>query len=411
MGGNAHLGEKRRRSFEGLPGGCKRVKIALVAPTEIPARRANTIQVMKMAQALVETGHDVRVTSPSAPPSTLSQDRESRAWSNMASLYGIRSQFPVEWLPIRPWMRRYDYGLKAVRWAHRWGTELLYTRLPQCAALASLMGISTIYEIHDFPAGLMAGWLLRGFLAGKGAVRLVVISQALAQDLAAHFNISRRASFYLVAPDGVDLARYENLPSPREARQKLPVGIGRRLGEFVAGYSGHLYAGRGVEVILGMAACLPQVSFLLSGGEPEDVKRVQAQAADMGLNNVILTGFIPNADLPLYQASCDVLLMPYQAQVAASSGGDIARYLSPMKLFEYLACGRAILSSDLPVLRETLTPEIAILLPPADVSTWVTAVQGLLSDPVRCQVLGDAARQVAGQYSWENRARRILDGL
>ncbi len=118
-----------------------------------------------------------------------------------------------------------------------------------------------------------------------------------------------------------------------------------------------------------MAECLPEVTFLLVGGDPEDVGRLQAQAK--GLKNVILTGFIPNVDLPLYQAACDVLLMPYQRQVAASSGGDIARYLSPMKLFEYLACGRAILCSDLPVLHEVLNPENAVLLPPDDTQAWV----------------------------------------
>jgi glycosyltransferase involved in cell wall biosynthesis len=385
------------------------VKIALVAPTELPARRANTIQVMKMAQALAEIGYEVRVASPAA--SAAPQDLDSRAWDNLRRLYGLHTPLPVEWLPARPELRRYDYGLHAVRWAQHWGADVLYTRLPQCAALASLRGMKTIYEIHDFPTGMMVGWLLRGFLGGSGAARLVVISRALEQDLTTRFTIPQRPFFTLVAPDGVDLIRYQDLPTIQEIRKRLPPKISEQLAQFVAGYSGHLYPGRGVEIILGMAARLPQVSFLLAGGEPEDVKRVQTQAGNQGLRNLILTGFVPNADLPLYQASCDVLLMPYQEHVAASSGGDIARYLSPMKLFEYLACGRVILSSDLPVLRETLTPETAILLPPADVSAWVKAVQDLQSNPTRRQELGEAAQKIAAQYSWENRVRRIMDGL
>ncbi len=387
------------------------MKIAFVAPTELPARRANTIQVMKMAQALVETGHTVCVASPSARAPSASVNQYSRAWDNLAHFYGLRTQFPVEWLPARPWLRRYDYGLFATRWARRWGADLVYTRLQQCAAFASLTGMKTILEIHDFPAGFMADLLLRCFLKGRGATRLVVISRALAQDLTARFNLPQRPAFTLVAPDGVDLNRYEDLPTPLEARKKIPSEIGERLGAFVAGYTGHLYSGRGVEIILAIAARLPQVSFLLVGGEPDDVSRLQAQVAEQGVNNVILSGFVPNADLPIYQASCDVLLMPYQEHVAASSGGDIARYLSPMKLFEYLACGRAVLSSDLPVLRETLTPETAILLSPKDISSWVEAVQGLQSDSAKCRKLGESARRLAGQYSWENRVRHMLDGL
>ncbi len=144
---------------------------------------------------------------------------------------------------------------------------------------------------------------------------------------------------------------------------------------FTAGYTGHLYAGRGGELMIELAARLPEITFLLVGGEPPDVARLQAKVNARQLDNVILTGFIPNADLPLYQAACDVLLMPYQKPVAASSGGDIAPYLSPMKLFEYLACGRAILSSDLPVLREVLNPANAVLLDPETSRAWAAALR------------------------------------
>ncbi|MEA3349880.1 MAG: glycosyltransferase, partial [Chloroflexota bacterium] len=176
-------------------------------------------------------------------------------------------------------------------------------------------------------------------------------------------------------------------------------------------YSGHLYPGRGAELILAIAARLPEINFLLVGGEPRDVELVRAQAANQNIDNVTLTGFVPNAELPRYQAACDVLLMPYQRKVSASSGGDIARYLSPMKLFEYLACGRPILSSDLPVFREVLSSENAILLPHHDADAWVAAIRELQANPVRCQALGQQARRDAQKYTWESRAQRILEDL
>jgi glycosyltransferase involved in cell wall biosynthesis len=103
--------------------------------------------------------------------------------------------------------------------------------------------------------------------------------------------------------------------------------------------------------------------------------------------------------------------MPYQRKVAASSGGDISRYLSPMKLFEYLACGRVILSSDLPVLTEVLNPENAILLPPEDVNTWVAGIQKVRDDPRYGLRLAERARCDALRYTWEARAARILEGI
>jgi glycosyltransferase involved in cell wall biosynthesis len=391
------------------------MKIAIPAPSYIPARRANTIQVMKMAQGFIQRGHQVLLMAPGAPPG-----EGEREWESLANHYGLQDRFPVEWLPANPRFRRYDFAWLSIRRARAWGADLVYTRLPQAAAYSSWTGIKTIQEIHDLPQGRLGPIFFRGFLKGRGACRLVLISQALLADLALRFEVPEAPPFTIVAPDGVDLARFTGLPEPAQARVYLAVnpGFAQTLNaaallpeKFTAGYSGHLYPGRGSELILEMAAQLPEVTFLLVGGEPKDVAGLRESVSQQGLRNVILAGFVPNAELPLYQAACDVLLMPYQHRVAASSGGDIGRYLSPMKLFEYLACGRAILSSDLPVLREVLSDENAILLPPEDVQAWAEALQGLESDPERRSRLAARARQEAGKYSWEARAAKILQGL
>jgi len=104
-------------------------------------------------------------------------------------------------------------------------------------------------------------------------------------------------------------------------------------------------------------------------------------------------------------------MMPYQPRVAASSGGDIGRYLSPMKMFEYMASGRAILSSDLPVLREVLTSQNALLLPPEDVVVWVTALQELRQNPHLRNGLAEQARRDVVRFTWESRAKRVLEGI
>lgn len=383
------------------------MKIALIAPTYLPARRANTIQVMKMAQAFTALQQEVRVLVPVAPGE---RPALPIPWEQLAGHYGLQHRFAVEWLPARPWLRRYDYGFSAVRRARNWGAQLVYTRLPQAAAIASGWGMATIFEIHDLPQGMLAPWLLARFLRGSGARALIVITAALATALTQRVGALNQspAPRLLVAPDGVDLARYQRLPTPQEARQSLPPAFRLPPSAFVAGYTGHLYPGRGADLILDLAAQLPEVSFLLAGGEPADVARLQAEAQAHRLGNVILTGFLPNAELPRYQAACDLLLMPYQRQVAASSGGDIAPFLSPMKLFEYLACGRAILSGDLPVLREVLNEGNALLLPPDDLAAWVAAICELRAQPDRCAALAAQARRDARQYSWEARAARIL---
>jgi glycosyltransferase involved in cell wall biosynthesis len=368
------------------------MKICLIAPTYLPSRRANTIQVMKMAQAISVLDHDVNVLAPRAEKMA-----NDPSWDDLAHHYGLQHPFDVKWLPVNPRLRSYDYGLKSVLQSQRWGADLIYTRLPQAAALASFLGKNTIFEIHDLPQGVLGPWLLNRFLGGSGARRLVVITRALRDDLAL------RNFPTIIAPDGVDLERYGNLPDPVEARHELSLPD-----QFTVGYTGHLYPGRGVDMLISLAARLPEMSFLFVGGNPKDVEQTRKKVQIGELNNITLTGFVPNSELPAYQAACDVLLMPYQRRVSASSGGDIAPYLSPMKLFEYLACGRAIISSNLPVLCETLNAENAILLPPDDVDAWVLALQDLRANPERGEALGHQARQDAQAYSWEDRAQKIF---
>ncbi len=405
------------------------MKIAVVAPTYLPSNRANTIQVMKMTQALMENGNEVRLAVPAGRASIV-----SHRWEHLAHRYGLHQEFEIEWLVSSPVWRGYDFGWRAMQWAKGWGAHYVFTRHPQTAAFCSQNGIPTILEIHDIPHGWGGGMLFKGFLNGKGRRRLVVITQALADDLASSFSalapfVSAHAEgpvakasriyspgFVFIAPDGVDLVRYAGLPAPHAARVALAqIRSSSRVDlpadKFTAGYTGHLYAGRGTGLLLDLAQRLPQITFMVAGGEPAQVEALRGEAEKRGLKNMYITGFIPNAELPLVQAACDVLLMPYQERVAASSGGDISRYLSPMKAFEYLACGRPIVVSDLPVFGEIFDDNNSVRIVHSDVDEWAQALVTLQNDPRLCKKLTEHARLDVQQYEWKGRAARILEGL
>lgn len=371
------------------------MKIALIAPGAIPANTANSMQTMKMAQALAGLGHSLRVYA-------LRGDSQT-SWQHLAAHYGLTTKFEIEWLPAAPWLRRYDFAWRAVRAAQRWGADLVYTRVPQAAALVARR-LPTIFELHDMPSGTMGPWLLRRFLHSRNARKLVVNTQYLAQRISGVYLIPQQVGFLTLAPNGVDLQAYDDLPDSVSARKKLGLREG-----FTAGYTGHLYKGRGISFIFELARRLPDTQLLLVGGRPADVAARKEQTRDLA--NVRIVGFVPNVELPLYQAACDVLLMPYSRQVAGSSGTDIAAYTNPLKMFEYLAAGRPIIASDLPILHEVLNEENSAILADQNLETWVKALTGLRDSPARRESLSAAARKTAANYSWEKRAQRVLQGL
>ncbi len=82
-----------------------------------------------------------------------------------------------------------------------------------------------------------------------------------------------------------------------------------------------------------------------------------------------------------------------------------------MKMFEYMACGRAILSSDLAAIGEVLSDRNAVLCPPEDAGAWASALDGLLADAPRRDTLAQNARQDAQAYTWLERERKALEGF
>ncbi len=373
------------------------MRIACVSTSRVPASTANSIQVMKVCQALARAGGEVTLFVPG---------RTHVPWLELAPFYGLSQPFDTRWIPSAAPLKRYDFAFRAVNGAGRLKADLLYTWLPQAAVIGLRRRMPVILEVHDRPTGRMGPWLLRKAVELPGRKRLVIITHALYRAIQDEYDIRPAPEDVVIAPNGVDLERYQDLPEPAQARRQL--GLPDRM---TAVYAGHLYPGRGMELLVQLARALPQVHFLWVGGNPEPVAAWRERISAEGLENITLTGFIENRMLPLYQAAGDVLLMPYEKSVAGSSGGDSADICSPMKMFEYLACGRAILSSDLPVLHEVLNEQNAVFCPPEDPECWQKALAELLAEPERMLRLGAAARVAAGGYTWQQRTERILAGF
>jgi len=373
------------------------MKIVCIAASFIPANTANSIQVIKASQALAALGHEVHLLVPGEVEAD---------WDELEAHYGLREQFEIRWIPENLTFRRYDFAYKAVRKAQRLEPDLIYTWVLQAGVLALWRMLPVVLELHDRVTGRMGPWLFNRFWHAKAQKRVLTNTAALRRDIISTHDLADFSDQIRVGPNGVDLARYRNLPAPGEAREALGLQAG-----FTAGYTGHFYAGRGMGLMYDLAKALPEIQFLWVGGEPADVTLWKNRAQQDGLDNLTLTGFVANSHLPIYQAAADVLLMPYETQIAGSGGGDSGDIASPMKMFEYLAAGRPILSSDLPVIHEVLDDSTAVFAPPEDFSSWKSTLERLHQDPGRCEALGKAAREKARQYTWRARAEKALDGF
>ena len=374
------------------------MKIALITNSRIPSLTANSIQAMKVAQALMQLRHDVRMFAPA--------ETQPVAPELLITHYGLRLSPPLELLPSISGLKRLDFIVHAQRAAQKFGAELIYTWLPQSAALGVWMKYPVVLEMHADVTGRMGAWWLRQFWNAKGKKTMTVTTSALRKALERSTSLKLENEAVLVAPNGVELERYESLPSPSEARRQLNLPDG-----LTVGFTGHIYPGRGAELLFELAKQMPRVNFLWVGGTPELVSFWRSKLEGERVANVTMTGFVEHSKIPLYQAAADVLLMPYSRSILASSGQDIAEVINPMKMFEYMAAGRAIVCAELPVIREVLNEGCAVLVEAGNFGKWKLEIESLLAHEPRRLALGAQARKDVERLTWVKREEMVMERI
>jgi glycosyltransferase involved in cell wall biosynthesis len=370
------------------------MNIVAIAGSTIPSDTANSLQVMKACQALVQIGHQLTLLVPAA---TSAENKSV----DLQKHYGLQTDFPIEWLSSS---NRRMFTWDSVRGARMLKADLVYSWFPQSAVFGLLSSLPVVFEIHIQPTGMFGPIWHQALAKLHGRKRFVAITQALVELLERNYHMNFRSDEVVIAPNGVDLERFASLPDPVTARRQ----IGLRESSTVM-CTGHLYAGRGAELFLSLAKSLPEAHFVWVGGRSEDIQTWKKKTES---DNVTFTGFIPNSDLPLYQAAADILLMPYSRSIMGSSGSaDSAAVASPMKMFEYMASGRAIVSSNLPVIREVLNERTAVFCEPDDIEDWKLNLELLLGDEPRRIELGNQAQLNVQGYTWVARAQRIMNNF
>lgn len=387
------------------------MRITYFADVRFPLERANGIQTMETCYALVQRTHSVDLI---VRPDTHTPPRDPFEY------YGVPPdpRLNVERAPVAGPATARRLGYLAFAVGRSLGTKRADVLLTRDLGVASVIlqiprsrRPPLVYESHGYAPDVAAALpalvatattpsprKLQRLAAREAHVwqkadGYVTITTALHDELESRFGSRPRTK---VIPDGVRVVRAE--AAPRSVRH----------GSGVVAYAGHLYAWKGVEVLLEAIAQLPQAHGLIVGGhssEP-DLARTKSVAERLGIGErVTFTGLVEPTRVAQLLTQADVLVLPNPASAIST------RYTSPLKLFEYMAAGRPIVSSDLPSIREVLRDGVnALLVPAGDPIALAAAIDRLLTDPQLAARLARAALDDVPNYSWQRRAE-LLEAL
>jgi glycosyltransferase involved in cell wall biosynthesis len=376
------------------------VRLLYVSTGCVPSRWAHSFQTMKMAEALSRQVSALELVTTGSLLRSPIHDVPLRTW------YGLRDTFrvvrlPVHWRVRDPFITRVSnprFDRAAVAYARWHRPDLVVARSPEAAIGCARAGIPTILEYHGtHEAGVdqplfdrIAALAQRESLLG-----LVTVTEYLREQYA---GLGFPENKLMVWPDAVDPSVFDQAPSRIEARRSF----GLPEDAAVAVYCGHFYPEKGVDTLIEAAHKAPEVIFCLVGGTPKDTARLRGLAASA--RNVRFEGFVPNGLVPAYLSAADVVVIP------SSGRFEHALAASPLKLFESMAAGRPIVATRVPALEAWLQhEENAWLVEPDSGGALADGVLALTRDEEVSRRLADQARLDVAPYTWERRAREILE--
>lgn len=217
-----------------------------------------------------------------------------------------------------------------------------------------------------------------------GAAAIVTNSGATAARLRERYP--RISCPMAVIPNGVSLPK------------SLPAKPWNELQRHVI-YAGSFFAWKGVADLAAAAADLPGFRIRLIGGD-----QVQANALLKDLPpfaaDLVFEDRQPHAEIMQKLTEACIAVLPNRPDTDS-------RFTSPIKLFEYMGAGCAVVASDLPSIREILADDEAAWFTPGDPGSLAAALLKLAANPAAAKSMGERLRRKAEQFTWEQRARKL----
>ncbi|MBT5468111.1 glycosyltransferase [Candidatus Peregrinibacteria bacterium] len=386
------------------------MNIAYVTHTRFPTEKAHGHQIARVCDALEHLKNEVTLVTPSIF-TDIRQDPKR--------YYHLKSDIDMAYLPIFDalsssfipgkfafhfTMHSYRRALKKYFASHTF--DLIYVRSP--AVLPTLLetGIPVVIELHTLPKRNQ-----KSFAAECNRCKKVVCLTGPMRKELITFGVKKAK--IIVEGDAVDLDRFKKLPSAKSARHHFNLPDDRKIIGYVGSFVTMDKIEKGLQFIIDSLVVMrkndEQVHGFFVGGPLEWAQKYRKIALAKGLREDDFTfhGMVPSKLVPDAIAACDVCVYPAPEPKKAF----FARDTSPLKVFEYLAAGRPVVSADIPPLHGVLTKETVKLVHPGSVTSLTGGIREVLAKKSEAKARTARGLKLVQKHSWEKRMKRILDAL
>jgi glycosyltransferase involved in cell wall biosynthesis len=355
-----------------------------ITETSLPSKSANIINSLKFCDAL-SNFYNIKFLA----PNNLLKTKIIKKKYNLRNYIYFESVLNEN---IKNFKTRFFFSIKVIFKIFKENNyDHIISRSIMSSLVLTFLNIKNTLELHHLPhsfSRLFFSFIM--ILPQKKKLSLILINKNIAKDLRLK-NIK-----YIVLDDAADFLSFRSHLSSN-TKKKTCI------------YMGSFFRGKGIEIIDKLSKLLPDIDFHLYGDKETLGNRVRYQFS----KNIKFYKYVDYSKIPLILKNYEVALMPFESKIEARSKNlEISKYISPLKMFDYLAAGKIIIATNLKAYKHILkNNENSFLVKSKDLNRWKILIKSILKDPKKFKKIKMNAQITAKKYSWDNRSKKLLNFL
>jgi glycosyltransferase involved in cell wall biosynthesis len=386
-----------------------------------------SVHIYEILNGLTQLGHNVVLINGESfvwgqEDSSDGQPSEPSLWARLENKLNwfrifrpLRGEITILWLLLREVWTFLLALVTIVRW--RGGLDVIYrrhVRFNSAYLLSKLFGIPSVKEVNGIGVDEMkitkqgdklSLWIVNIIeqFSMPRADKVIVVTSRLKEVLQEDFGVPDDK--VVVIPNGANI----NLFRPTDTAEARSA-LGLDQSNYYVCFVGNLVVWLGIDNLIRSVGLVikrcPQTSFLIIGdGSIKQELRELADQLNVG-DKVIFTGMVSHSKIPLYLNASDLCVVPAAENFRNNRTGG-----SPLKLYEYMACGKPVVVGNIPGVREMVEESrFGIVVDSTDKVAMSRAIVTLLTDAQLRKEMGERGRKaVVEKYSWESVAGRVAD--
>ena len=365
-------------------------KINYVHFSSIPSSLPSSLQVIKTCESFSKNNYDVTLIKPGTGNKTVS----------ITKYYGLKNKVNIkEFSSIDSFpqgLKFYLYCFYCLIFILKIKNSITISRSYFICYLLLLFRQNVILEIHHDTIGesRVTKFILNhlNFFNKKNLLNVVAITKSVKKLF---------VDKYKVKPNKITV-----LPSGSSIRinSKPNFNYNKRL---KIGYFGSLSTSKGINTIIKLSKIDKDNDYYIYGGSKNEIENLRKKNMN---NNLYFKDNVPYTKLPKIMIGMDILTIPYTNHIkSAGEVDDISKYTSPLKLFDYLAVGKMIISSDLKVLREVISPNNAVFIKNFEnIFEWKKNIIIAKNEKKKIFIMGKNNLKLSKNYDHMKRVRKYI---